>query len=196
MTLALEALYTAAKAELHDVAPDVETVFGRRKPTRQTDAWARVIWYPGDEDGNAGAVLPPVQPGRTPARPLATLGEIFTVLCHATDRSDLSDEFLQYIAARSLFDAWYRAMYNAAFSIDTGGRVLITALTWSVEKKERPLGATLRALCTIQAAILDYPVVIVNPAPTAVVAGSQTSADGETTSLTETQTITKEDTGP
>lgn len=157
IVLALPRLYDAVVARfaldaaaLDPPAPPAPNVFGWRKPTEQLRTSHRVAWVPGDdESGELGALGPAKAPGRNP-RPLATLDEIFTVYLDAFDIAAPNDERAQYEAARQLFDAWWRAVYLAA-----RGTVSLERATWMVERKTARRGATIRALCRIEAMVPD-----------------------------------------
>jgi len=126
----------------------VPQVFGWRPPAQRTGQPRRICWVPG-KDGDVGKLAPARNPGRNP-RPLATLLELFTVYIEAQDPSAPEDELAQYQVARELFDAWLRAVHLAA-----RGTYTVESLAWVDEKKERRFGATLRAVCTVQAMVPD-----------------------------------------
>ncbi len=127
----------------------VPQAFGWRSPAQQPRA-PRIVWVPGDDTGGAlGDVRAARSPGRN-ARPLVTLGELFTVYLEAVDTTAPEDERAQYQAARELFDAWLRAVYLAA-----RGTFQIRAASWVIERKERRYGATVRVLGEIEAMVPD-----------------------------------------
>lgn len=175
-----------------------ENYFGWTGPTRKPKApgLRKVSWVPGDDKGDAGAHSQPLaQPS---ARSLATLGEVFTIYVYAAD-PNTPTELAQYAAARLLYDAWFRAVWHACAKVGTVGRFAILSLTWETEKKERPHGACLRAVCTVQAQIPDTPSVF---APVDMVAeltgqfddpNSETDPPAALGGVAETQTITKDD---
>jgi len=184
--LGLPALYNAVTARFVQDAADanaaspppnplvvaVPNEFGWRRPTNQVNTpsatFQRVMWVPGDPDnGELGELMPPVRPGRTPERPLATLGEIFTVYIYGADivKGNETNELLQYQSARKLFDYFYKTLYHAAYDIGSGARVLLTKAQWLIDKKERPHGAVIRAAFTIEAAITDDAMVFVDATP-------------------------------
>lgn len=151
--LALEKLHTDVVARFDAEASPPGSApaqpFGWREPGRRTGG-RRIVWVPGnDQSGDAGELAAPKYPGRNP-RPLATLGELFTVYLEAQDSTAAEDEKKQYAAARLLFDAWWRAVYLAGH-----GTVALEALTWVKDKTERRFGAALRALCRVEAMIPD-----------------------------------------
>lgn len=195
MTLALVSIFNAVTAAFAADAADasvdpVPNVFGWRTPTYNAKATAgRVCWVPGDPQGDAGQIGPAVRQGRTPERPLATLGEQFTVYVYGATlgAAELTSEILQYTAARELFDYFYRSLYNAARTIGSGNRFALVKLVWIIDKTERPHGACLRALFTIESAIVDQPINIAPVNTTAaldtgiaaVSGGAITTDDGE-----------------
>lgn len=151
-TLALPWLYDQVQARFTAEGLTVPMTFGWRQPTQRLLLGNRLLWVPGDpDDGTAGVVGAARYPGRNP-RPLATLPEVFTVFVLAADVLTPELERAQYIAVRTLFDAWYRAAFLAA--TDT---LAVEDVRWLVEKKDRRYGAGLRATCTIQAMIPDAP---------------------------------------
>lgn len=111
----------------------------------------RVLWIPGDESGDMGEHTGAKYPGRNP-RSLDTLAELVTVEVTGFDLSCPEDERAQYEATRELYDAWYRAVYLAAF-----GTYQIVSTGWVVDKRERRAGATIRTVLAIQAMIPDAP---------------------------------------
>lgn len=152
-------------------------VFGWRDPGQRVIDGDRIIWTPGDdEDGAFGEIGAAKQPGRNP-RPLGTVFELFTVRIVAADTDNPENERAQYQAVRELYDAWYRACWNAArttFSVQDQ--------RWLIEKKDRRYGAGLRVLCTVEAMIPD------GPAAVDVSTGLGVKADNSTTVLNVTET--------
>lgn len=127
--------------------------FGWREPTRQLRPLARIEWVPGDPQGDAGQIAGAKYPGRaTPdlGRPLATLVERFTVYVHGYDNTAPRNERAQWKATRLLYDAWYRAVYLAAY-----GTFQIASTRWLTEKTEQRFGATLQVVCLIESMIPD-----------------------------------------
>jgi hypothetical protein len=150
IVFALPRLFDAVVARFAAESVAVPNVFGWREPAKRSGKTHRIVWVPGDdESGELGEIGEPKQPGRNP-RPLATLDELFTVYIEARDDGAAEDELAQYIAARTLFDTWYRAVYLAA-----RGTIRIESSAWVISKKERRAGAAIRVLCTIEAAIVD-----------------------------------------
>jgi hypothetical protein len=144
---ALPRLFDAVVARFAAESVDVPNTFGTREVSRQGPP-KRLIWVPGD-DGDAGQIGPARYPGRHP-RPLATLGELFTVYVVAQDPTASENERAQYQAARELFDAWFRAVYLAAYGTFTVQRV-----EWVHDKTVRRFGEALRVVCSIEAPIFD-----------------------------------------
>lgn len=161
-TLALENLYTQVVAQFAAEGTLLANAFGWREYRKHVTNAApggvlgnRLIWLPGNEagDGDAGKLLPPRYPGNNP-RSLGTLGELFTVYVLGCDPTAPENELAQYKVTRFNFDAWYRAVYLAAY-----GTFTIESVKWDRTKTERQHGAMLVAVCTIQAMIPDvtYP---------------------------------------
>jgi hypothetical protein len=75
---------------------------------------------------------------------------LFTVEIVAFDKAAPTSERAQYIAARFLFDAWYRAVYLAA-----RGNFEIVSTSWLNSKKEARAGAGIRVVASIGALIPD-----------------------------------------
>lgn len=177
--IALAALFKATRAAFATDAVAIPNEFGWRTPTYNSKAIdGRVCWTPGDPQGEAGVIGPAVRPGRNP-KPLATLVEQFTVYVYGANVSEKTEEIEQYNAARKLFDYWYRSAFNATYAIGDGGRIALLKLAWVIEKKERPHGACLRALMTIESAIFDAPMAFVPTAPSAELNTGLTKADGD-----------------
>lgn len=148
--LALPALVDAvtARFEAELDAPPAQS-FGWREPARQPRSH-RIVWVPGDDEGDAlGEVSAAKYPGRNP-RPLATVHELATVYLEAVDTSARENERAQYVAARLLFDAWLRAVYLAAH-----GTYRIESVRWVTGAKERRYGAAIRVLLSIEAMVPD-----------------------------------------
>jgi hypothetical protein len=155
-TLALIYLFDASVASFAADSIEVPQVFGWREPARRPPTLPRIAWVPGD-DGDVGKFGPVRQPGRNP-RSLGTLLELATVYIEAQDKTEAENERKQYIAARTLFDAWWRTIYQAG-----RGVVTLESLSWVDERKERRAGATLRAVLSVEAMIPDE-VIAVAPA--------------------------------
>jgi hypothetical protein len=147
-TLALIALYDAVVARFVLEGTAATNHFGWRASAQQLPG-QRIVWIPGDEDGDIGEMLAPRHPGGNP-RSLGTLDEIFRVEIKGEDTTAPESERAQYIAARFLFDTWYRAIYLAAH-----GTFAIKTANWIVDKKERRHGASINVVCAIQAMIPD-----------------------------------------
>jgi len=153
--LALELLFDSVVARwAHEAGPGetpVPNLFGWREPAQKLTIGTRIVWIPGDPNGDFGAIVPVTQPGRNP-RSLATLDELFTVEILAHDPVALENERAQYHVTRLLFDAWWRACYLAM-----PGRVAIVKNEWITDRKERRFGAGIRAVCSVSAMIPDTP---------------------------------------
>jgi hypothetical protein len=186
--LVLPALFQGVIDFFASEAYACESYFGWRGPTLVATTARRLSWVPGDPTGNAGKLLPPVL--SEGARPLATLEELFTVYVYAAKVDELGNELAQYTAARLLYDQWFRAIYYAARTVGTGGRLAPIAHTLETAKKERPHGACLRVLCSVQARISDAPDTYATMPITAELIGDTgTTLDGESHGVEETQII-------
>jgi hypothetical protein len=157
IVLALPRLFDAVVARFALEAPTgvlpVPNYFGWREPARQRDQITnRILWVPGDVRGQMGRTLPARNPGRAPARPIATLDELFTCEIVAHDSAAHEVERSQYQAARELYDAWWRAVY-----LEAHGTVAVISTEWITLAKERRHGAAIRAICSVQSAIFDTP---------------------------------------
>lgn len=159
------ALLAAEAAALDPPATPVPHAFGRRErakhPTSTSSGTARrIVWVPGDDaNGDIGELGPARSPGGNP-RPLATLGELFTVYLEAADVAGANaaakvvttrNERAQYQAVRELFDSFWRAVYR------TGGRnvVIVKAGYVAPEKAESRFGDAIRLVCAIEAKVPD-----------------------------------------
>lgn len=150
-TLALEKLYTDVKTRLDTETPGIAIDFGWKKRARWQTANQRLVWQPGDATDALGAFLGAKYPGRNP-RPLATIGELFTVFIGAADPSDLQNELANYKATRLLFDAWWRAVYLAAH-----GTVAIVSAKWATNRTELRHGEELIVVASVEAMVPDEP---------------------------------------
>lgn len=154
--LALEILYDAVKQHFIGEKIPCEFTFGWREPNRQGNkSAANIVVVPGDPSGSLGDVTGPRYPGQLSARPLAGLLELFTVYIQAQDPAAPDDERAQYRATRLLYDAFYRAIYLAAF-----GNFTIKSQQWLTKKTERRFGAGLRVVGGILAVIPDATVTL------------------------------------
>jgi hypothetical protein len=136
--------------------------FGWREVAKQLETTTRIVWVPGDDaSGKAGEVATARFPGRTP-RPLWTLRERFTCYIEARDTAAPEDERAQYVAARTLLDAWLGAVYDVAH-----GTVVLDEPVWQNEKNVRRAGAAFRVTGTIQAMVPEQarPVTVFVPPP-------------------------------
>jgi hypothetical protein len=173
--LALLMLYDAVVARFALDGTATPNVFGWRSSAQQMTTGKRIVWIPGDPNGNAGSVISARNPGRN-VRPLATLEELFTVEISAMDIATPENERAQYEATRLVFDAWYRAVYLAA-----RGTFRVISDEWVTDKKERRYGATMRIVCAIEAMIPDA---VQTEAPV------DTHAEVDVLELDETDTFT------
>lgn len=123
-------------------------LFGWRIPAQHPKG-NRIAWVPGDPSGVVGSLLPPRNPGGEP-RSLGTLGEIFTIIINGQDPCDPENEMRQYEIVRYLRDAWFRAVYHAAY-----GAFTVRSESWITTRLERRHGAALRLGVELQAAIPD-----------------------------------------
>ena len=147
-TLAVENLFNQVTASFAADGINAVNVFGWREPTKHPFG-PRVAWVPGDPSNSAGLSTAPRGPGGVP-RALGMMRELFTVYFTAQDPSDPENELVQYHIVRMLHDAWYRAVYHAAF-----GTFWIRSEAWETKRSERRHGATLRVVCEVLAPILD-----------------------------------------
>lgn len=153
-TLAIEAVLQRVSARFETEGPQCTQLFGWHAVYEQVEG-DRIVWAPGDPKGKVGATLPPKRPGRNP-RPIATLGELFTVTISAADVSAPDDEAAQYRAAWLLRMYWFRAVYLASHG-KPGFEFQIVDEQWLVDRKERRYGATLQITLLVEAAIYDLP---------------------------------------
>jgi hypothetical protein len=147
-TLAVENLFNQVTASFAADGINAVNVFGWREPTKHPFG-PRIAWVPGDPSNSAGLTTAPRGPGGVP-RALGMLRELFTVYFTAQDPADPENEQVQYHIVRMLHDAWYRAVYHAAF-----GTFWIRSEAWETKRSERRHGATLRVVCEVLAPILD-----------------------------------------
>lgn len=155
---ALPILFDDVVARFAAESSDITNIFGRVHEHEHVEADRRIVWIPGDPVGAVGAVEPPRQSGHrnyeaasTP-RPLGTLVEVFHVVISAVDESDLFNRRAQYEATRAVFDAWWRAVHHAGRKT-----VRLIGAEWDQTKELLERGATIRATCTIESAIIDEP---------------------------------------
>jgi len=175
--LALPILYQAVQDRFTAESTPATFTFGWREPSRQAESLPRLVWVPGD-DGNLGDLVPPRYAGAEPERALANLDELFTIYIDAADTTDattVENDLAQYTACRLLFDALYRAFYLAA-SIT----VEVKSARW-MPRGERPIGAALRVVASVQAVIPDAPLTYAPDDTKAHV----TSIEGSTTDQVE-----------
>jgi len=154
-----------------------EFFFGWREPPKQNPYARRIVVVPGDPSGAVGSVGAARFPGRNP-RPLATLGELFTVVVEGYDATDARNERAQYQIVRELWDAYYRALYLSAH-----GTFEVLSMKWDVSKNTVQRGAMLVATIAIQAMIPDAPLEVAPTDTRAVVVPSLDAVnDGSGTS--------------
>lgn len=152
--LAITTLYDAVAQRFVDDGLTVPMAFGWRSSAQVgVTPLRRIVWIPGDENGNLGAILPPKYPGFNPllgARPLATLEELVTIEITSYDTTASENERAQYQATRELFDQLIRAVYLAAH-----GTYRYVSQKWITVRKERRFGAAIRVVLAVQAVIPD-----------------------------------------
>lgn len=135
-------------------------VLGWTARTRQPGT-ARIAIVPGDPDkGDAGQLAAPKYPGGD-SRPLNNWAELAIVSVWAVDASDPNDEELQYIATRSLFVWFRRALQKVAKADATLGKI-----KWTAAPNERAFGRELLCELTYNSPIVDVKVPVVVPVPT------------------------------
>jgi len=148
-TLALEKLYGDVVTQFTADSTGVPNSFGWREPRHRGGQQNRICWVPGDPSGSAGEVEGAHSPGVNP-RSIGTMLETFTIYVEGRDATDLENELKQWKATRLIFDAWFRAAYLSVKNLLT-----IKSTAWMVDRSARRYGATLRAVCTVQAKIPD-----------------------------------------
>lgn len=148
--LALTHLYEVVSAALVADSTPCDSVFGWRMPAQHPES-NRIAWIPGDPSGALGLTGPARNPGQWP-RSLATLNELFTVVINGHDPDDPENELRQYEITRYLRDAWYRAVYRAAY-----GAFAVKYEQWITTRLERRHGTALKIVCEIQATVPDIP---------------------------------------
>lgn len=150
---ALPRLFDAVVARFAAVGPvGVEQSFGWLARVEQMRAAKRIVWTPGDEGGNLGAVVPPKYVGQK-TRQVATLLELCTVEISAFDTTASANERVQYQGARELHDAWLEAVELTAY-----GTYKILSSKWVGGERTRRAGAALRTVFSLQTPILTTPV--------------------------------------
>lgn len=131
---------------------NVPNLFGWREVPQKIVTGNRIIWVPGDPDGDMGelSIGGSVVTSKTNPRTLFNLGELFHVYLVANDPAAPEDERAQYTALRTLYDAWLRAVYLKAT-----GRFEIQSSKWLVGRTARRFGNAALITATINAPILD-----------------------------------------
>jgi hypothetical protein len=152
IVFALPKLYEAVVARFADEGTVAVQAFGWRAPAEQVRAQRRIVWIPGDEGGNLGAISPPRYVGKNP-RQIATLLELCTVEIYAFDAPAGSKELAQYQVARELYDAWVRAV-----DLEAAGTYQITSTKWLGGDRTLRAGASIRSVLALQSPILDEPI--------------------------------------
>ena len=182
--LAIPRLFDAVVARFTLDGTDVPNLFGRREVARQQLTKARIVWAPGDQSGSMGALGPAKYPGESASGPrgLATISELVSVYITTNDPADAESDRAQYIAARFLFDAWFRAVYLANF-----GAFSLVSTSWIKPSSERRHGAGIVAVLSVEGRIPDeaHPTI---PTDSSVVANVTHVED-----LTETIDVTSTD---
>lgn len=182
--LAIPLIFDAVVARFADEGTNVPMFFGRRDVARQQTSGSRIVWAPGDPSGVMGPVGPAKRPGESAAGPrgLATINEYVSVYITTSDSSDPENDRAQYVAARLLFDAWFRAVYLAAQTVRTN--FSLDACSWIRPSAERRHGAGILAVLSVEGRIPDeaHPVA---PSDSSVVASVTHVED-----LTETVSTT------
>lgn len=148
-TLALEKLYADVVARFAAESTAVPNTFGWREPKHRGGQQNRICWVPGDPSGAVGEVASARSPGGNP-RSIGTLAEMFTLYVEGRDTTAPENELAQYKAVRLIFDAWFRAAYLSVRNL-----LHVKSMAWMVDRTTRRHGATLRAVCTVQAMIPD-----------------------------------------
>lgn len=185
LTLGAGAVADGDEVAWTQTGPAVVTVFrfGWRVVAERSSAF-RLVFEPGD-DGQLGDMLGVWNAGGNP-RSLADLGELFTVHVEARDATAPTNERLQYVAARRLFDALWRALYLSA-----GTMVSLVGAKWvgvgGTLGAQSQAGATIRAVFSLRVPIPDAPLAI---------APANASADVATTTADQTdeESVTRNDT--
>ena len=150
----IPAVFDAVVAQFAEDGTSVPNEFGWRAKPRKNNSDARIVWVPGDDlSGDAGKIAAPRSPG-IPDRPLATFHEKCTVYIYGVELVSPESQRAQYISARRIFDAWYRALHLAVYGV-----YAITSVTWAHSRKsvERMRGAAIRVVFSVQARIPDVP---------------------------------------
>lgn len=158
-TLAITNLFDTVVQSFEDDGAQITCQFGWRERGRKMNVTPpRIVWVPGDDkSGEIGTVAAPRSPGYVDAmgdRSLATLHENVTVYCCARNNATPEDERDQYVACRLLFDALVRALHHAVHGVYSIGK---PAWVRGPNNSERPYGAAIRVVLTLQAVIPDTP---------------------------------------
>jgi hypothetical protein len=155
---------------------NVPNLFGWREVPQKLVTGNRIIWVPGNPDGDVGELQAAKHFGPTlNPRPLYNLAELFHVYIVANDATAPENERAQYEAARLLYDAWLRAVHLKAF-----GRFFIKSQAWLAGRSARRFGNAIRVLATINAVVPDVEQAI---------APVDTGAEVDLEQLDQTETI-------
>lgn len=181
--IAIDRLYDAVVQGFKDDGCGTPNDFGWRAPSYQTrEIASRICWVPGDAtNGNAGEIGPPYKPGRAPERPIASFFEFFTVFCYACNQAeDLTDERAHFSEVSRLWRYFYKRLHKAAYEIEIDKRYALRRADWVNDKKERPHGATMRLLFSIQDDIPDDAMTFAPMPVTGIFATGLAQFDAET----------------
>lgn len=132
----------------------VEVAFGPRALALNTDG-ARVVIVPGNTAGGAGKVVAAshdVDASIRAQKVLAGFDELFTARIYSEDVNDPRDDAAQYLQARLVFDAFYRASFYGSRSL-----MQIADIRWDTERRESGHGLTMIVVFSIIAPIIDVP---------------------------------------
>jgi hypothetical protein len=155
IVFALPRLYQAVVARFsNEGLGDVAQSFGWLASAEQMRSTKRIVWTPGDDSGNLGAVAAPRQTNGN-GRQLATLIELCTVEISSYDSAAPVNELAQYQGARELYDAWLSAVEREAH-----GTYLIVSSKWVGGDRARRAGAAIRVVLSLRAPIVGTPRVV------------------------------------
>jgi hypothetical protein len=150
IAFALPRLYAAVMARFAaEGRGEVVQSFGWLASAEQMRSSQRIVWTPGDDGGNLGAVAAPRQAN---PRQLATLIELCTVEISSYDSAAPVNELAQYQGARELYDAWLGAV-----ELEAHGTYLILSSKWVGGDRVRRAGAALRVVFSVRSPILSAP---------------------------------------
>lgn len=200
IVLALTKLYDDVETLIEEESPGaVAFFFGWREAQKHKTAAKRIVFIPGDLSGDLGEIRAPRFPGANPyssgpdftlpdiGRPIANLGELFTVRIETYDVSNGENDRVQYQAVRELYDVWYRAVYLAAY-----GNFQIVSQEFDDEYNNRRHGAAIVVVAQILAVIPDNAELVLTPEDEETPAGDGVIATGYSDEQTEL-TVTDDD---